>query len=44
MRASIKRLLPNLQLTVVDGQKVKACTRCMRTAVKPSRATVKASK
>lgn len=32
MRASIKRLSPNLQWAhIADGSRVKACTRCMRT-------------
>jgi ribosomal protein L28 len=34
MRASIRRLLPNLQWTRVDGQRVKACARCIKTQSK----------
>ena len=30
MRPSIVRLLPNLQYAVFDGQRLKACTRCIR--------------
>jgi ribosomal protein L28 len=37
MRASIKRLLPNLQWTRIDGQRVKACTRCIKTKSKAAR-------
>lgn len=44
MRASIKRLLPNLQYSMVNGQRVKSCTRCMRTATKASRATAASAK
>jgi ribosomal protein L28 len=42
MRSSIRRLLPNLQYTRVDGQRVKACARCIKTANKTARVTVKA--
>lgn len=31
MRASIVRLKPNLQWTRVNGQRVKACARCIKT-------------
>lgn len=32
MRSSIRRLLPNLQWLSIDGaQRVKACTRCIKT-------------
>lgn len=31
MRPSIKRLLPNLQYAVFDGERLKACTRCIKT-------------
>ena len=34
MRASIKRLLPNLQWTKHEGQRVKACTSCIKTKAK----------
>ena len=34
MRASIVRLLPNLQYAVFDGQRLKACTRCIKTRSK----------
>lgn len=34
MRASIKRLLPNLQWTRHQGERVKACTRCIKTQAK----------
>lgn len=34
MRASIVRLLPNLQYAVFDGKRVKACTRCIRSKAK----------
>ena len=44
MRASIKRLLPNLQYSMVDGQRVRTCTRCMRTKTKAARATAAAAK
>ena len=42
MRASIKRLLPNLQWTRVDGKRLKACARCIKTANNTARATVTA--
>ncbi len=34
MRPSIVRLLPNLQWTVYKGQRIKACTRCIKTQSK----------
>ena len=34
MRPSIVRLLPNLQYTVVNGKRVKACARCIKTQSK----------
>jgi ribosomal protein L28 len=34
MRASIRRLLPNLQWARINGKRVKACTRCIKTAGK----------
>jgi len=37
MRASIVRLLPNLQWTKINGQRVKACTRCIKTQNKAAR-------
>ncbi|HVY67334.1 MAG TPA: L28 family ribosomal protein [Patescibacteria group bacterium] len=37
MRASIVRLLPNLQYAVIDGKRVKACTRCIKTQSKKSK-------
>ena len=40
MRASIVRLLPNLQWTRVDGKRVKSCTRCMKTVSKKARVAV----
>ncbi len=37
MRPSIKRLQPNLQwMRVANGERVKACTRCMKTQNKKS--------
>jgi hypothetical protein len=37
MRASIRRLLPNLQYSVFDGQRVKACTKCIKTKAKAAK-------
>jgi ribosomal protein L28 len=34
MRASIRRLLPNLQYAVFNGKRLKACTRCIKTKAK----------
>lgn len=34
MRASIKRLQPNLQWHNIEGARVKICTRCKRTETK----------
>ena len=34
MRASIVRLKPNLQYALFGGQRVKACTRCIKTQAK----------
>lgn len=34
MRASIKRLLPNLQYARINGKRVRACARCIKTANK----------
>jgi ribosomal protein L28 len=42
MRASIRRLLPNLQYAMVDGQRVKICTRCIKTKAKVAKAKVTA--
>ena len=42
MRASIQRLLPNLQYTRVAGKRVKACTRCIKTANRKELAKVAA--
>jgi ribosomal protein L28 len=42
MRASIRRLQPNLQYTVVGGQRMKACTRCIKTKSKAARLAVAA--
>ena len=41
MRSSIVRLQPNLQWTRdTAGNRVKACTKCIRTKTKTARATV----
>ncbi|MCL5666254.1 MAG: 50S ribosomal protein L28 [Patescibacteria group bacterium] len=34
MRASIVRLKPNLQYSVFNGKRVKACTRCIKSKSK----------
>lgn len=34
MRASIVRLLPNLQYARFNGKRVKACARCIKTKAK----------
>ena len=40
MRASIRRLLPNLQWAMHNGRRVKVCTRCIRTKAKPAKVAV----
>ncbi len=37
MRASIRRLLPNLQWTMVGKLRVKACARCIKSASKAAK-------
>lgn len=39
--ATIKRQDVNLQSAKIDGKRVKACTRCIRSSVKPQRTVVK---
>lgn len=42
MRASIHRLMPNTQWTRnEDGNRVKACTRCIKAKSKPARGSKK---
>lgn len=45
MRASIRRLMPNTQWTRdTDGNRVKACTRCIKAKSKTGRYAVKTAK